>query len=123
MRLSEASFLEIADEQALVLTMRVRVRIFNPDEQRGRPAERFRERLDERDAPPGGDHERLLAVAGSQRLARDIERRTYGLGRPGRPRRLGLEAHLEAPGQVLFEMTLEKLKRLAWVHARDQADG
>lgn len=54
--------LEISQVQAFVLGMRVGVRILDADQERGRTAERFGERVDERDGAAATDRDRPAAI-------------------------------------------------------------
>ena len=94
----------VAEVQALVLRVRVRVRVLHADEQRRHAAELPRERLDERDRPAAADGHRRPSRSPSS--ARGTPPGTPGATSPcttSPPRRSGLHVDLDAPRRRLLQ--------------------
>ena len=94
----------VAEVQALVLRVRVALRILDAHQQARRAAQQVGERAHEADRAAGADHRGLLAEAGLERAARGVERGALGVGRPPGRRAVERRRHLGAVGRPRVEL-------------------
>jgi hypothetical protein len=113
---------EVADVEALVLGVRVRVRVLDPDEQGGDPAQLAGERLDEADRAAAPDGEGLAPVPRGQRAERRLEGRVRGVRHPRRAGGLHPDRDLDPPGRRAPERRREALRDVGRVHVRHEPD-
>src|SRR5262249_13412843 len=101
--------LPVEEVKALVLRVRVGVRILDADEERGHAAELARERLDERDRAAAAHRDPFDAVALLERTERRLERGMRRIGVPPAVGSLGVDLDLDAPRRRLLELLDELL--------------
>ena len=87
-------------------------RILEPDQQRGRAAERVRERPDERDAAPRADLDRRAPVAGLQRALRGVERADHVEVLHAGPDVIGVMRSSSAPRHVRLQVRDQRTRHL-----------
>ena len=116
-----AGLLEVGDEEALVLGVRVARGVFQAHEEGGHAAQRAGEGPDEGDRAASADLDGALAVAGLERALGGGEGRVRRVGAPGGTRGHGTDGEVEAPGAVLLQVRDQRLLHLLGVLAGDDA--